>query len=191
MRDTIETTLNEDGIYRANRNSKNVATYAQSELDWRERNPQGALGVLKDGDYINDALINMSKEIIQNSNQLNYQMRTLENSIDRYWNDLVDYRHIKNNKHREYNDLISDQNNLLNDIDKRNNSYGLWRYKDDFYYRASPQSELCIGNAEKISKEISSRYPINVCIVDDLNDIPNNIKYISFDTYFISKKSII
>ena len=22
-------------------------------------------------------------------------MRTLENSIDRYWNDLVDYRHIK------------------------------------------------------------------------------------------------
>lgn len=191
MRDTIETTLNEDGIYRANRNSKNVATYAQSELDWRERNPQGALGVLKDGDYINDALINMSKEIIQNSNQLNYQMRTLENSIDRYWNDLVDYRHIKNNKHREYNDLISDQNNLLNDIDKRNNSYGLWRYKDDFYYRASPQSELCIGNAEKISKEISSRYPINVRIVDDLNDISNNIKEIRFDTVFISKKSII
>lgn len=191
MRDIIETKLNEDGIYRANRNSKNVATYGQSEYDWIQGNSHGALGVLKDGDYINDALINISKEISQNSNQLNYQMRTLENSIDRYWNTRVDYRHIKNNKHREYNNLISDQNSLLNSINEKNYPFGLWRYKDDFYYRASSQSELCIGNAEKISKEISSRYPMNVHIVDDLNNIPNNIKEIKFDTVCISKKSII
>ena len=63
MRDIIETKLDEDGIYHANRNSKNVATYRQPEHDWIERNPHGALGVLKDGDYINDAFVKRSAKL--------------------------------------------------------------------------------------------------------------------------------
>ena len=188
---TIETELDQNGIYSAKHNNKNITTYEQSELDWIEKNPHGALGVLHDSCNINDALIVMSKNLIQNSNQLNHQLQYLENTHDRYWNAQDDYRHIENNEYRKYRNLLDDQNSLLDNIHDSNYPCGLWRYKDDFYYRASPQSELCIGNKEKISKEISSRYPMNVHIVDDLNNIPNNIKEIRFDTVFISTKSII
>ena len=87
MRDTIETTLNEDGIYRANRNSKNVATYAQSELDWRERNPQGALGVLKDGDYGTASLdglkgVNFGRSYEKEKATLNKALAQMEETID-------------------------------------------------------------------------------------------------------------
>lgn len=115
----------------------------------------------------------------------------LENVNNRYLNAQYDYSNIENNEYRKYRNLFDAQNNLLNHIHNSNYPYGIWRYKNDFYYRASPQSELCIGNKEKISKEISSRYPMNIHIIDDLNNIPNNIKEIRFDTVFISTKSII
>lgn len=126
-----------------------------------------------------------------NIRQYNQNVNYLENVNSKYWNAQYEYLNIKNNEYTKYKNLLIAQNDLLYNINSSNYPYGIWRYGDNFYYRPSPQSELCIGNAEKISKEISSRYPINVCIVDDLNDIPNNIKYISFDTYFISKKSIL
>ena len=115
----------------------------------------------------------------------------LENVNNRYWNAQYDYSNIENNEYIKYKNLLDRQDDLLNHIHNSNYPCGLWRYKDDFYYRASPQSELCIGNKEKISKEISSRYPMNIHIIDDLNNIPNNIKEIRFDTVFISTKSII
>lgn len=133
----------------------------------------------------------MQYDFQSNIRQYNQNVNYLENVNNRYWNAQYEYLNIKNNEYTKYKNLLIAQNDLLYNINSSNYPYGIWRYGDNFYYRPSPQSELCIGNAEKISKEISSRYPINVCIVDDLNDIPNNIKYISFDTYFISKKSIL
>lgn len=125
-----------------------------------------------------------------NIRQLDRHLRHLENANDKYWNAQDDYDYIENNEFRKYRNLLDAQNNLLNNIHS-NYPFGIWRYKGDFYYRASPQSELCSGNKENISKEISSRYALNVHIVDDLNNIPNNIKEIRFDTVFISVKSII
>lgn len=145
---------------------------------------------IKKYDDSNRQLLKRQSDFQYNIRQYNRDVAYLENSIDRYWNAQDDYLHIENNEYRKYRNLLDAQNNLLDNIHS-NYQHGLWKYKDDFYYRASPQSELCIGNAEKISKEISSRYPMNVHIVDDLNNIPNNIKEIKFDTVFLSKKSII
>lgn len=126
-----------------------------------------------------------------NIKQYNRDISYLENSIYRYWNAQNQYANIENNEFRKYKELEDAQNSLLDDINNKNYPCGIWRYKNNYYYRASPQSKLCIGNAEEISKEIKSRYSINVHIVDDLNNIPNNIKEIKFDTTFISIKSII
>ena len=149
-----------------------------------------------DEDFIRLNSFNKQFSLVQydfqsNIRQYNQNVNYLENVNSKYWNVQYEYLNIENNEYTKYKNLLIAQNDLLYNINSSNYPYGIWRYGDNFYYRPSPQSELCIGNAEKISKEISSRYPINVCIVDDLNDIPNNIKYISFDTYFISKKSIL
>lgn len=153
------------------------------------------------GEIVNEEvqkIDNFNKQFSLQQSDLQYNIRQydknvgyLENVNDRYWNAQDDYRHIENNEYRKYRNLLDSQNNLLDHIDNSNYPYSLWRYKDEFYYRASLQSELCIGNKEKISKEISSRYPMNVHIVDDLNNIPNNIKEMKFNTAHISTKSII
>ena len=142
-------------------------------------------------DNLNRQFSILQSDFQYNIRQYDKNVGYLENVNNRYWNAQYDYSNIENNEYIKYKNLLDCQDDLLNHIHNSNYPCGLWKYKDDFYYRASPQSELCIGNAEKISKEISSRYPINVRIVDDLNDISNNIKEIRFDTVFISKKSII
>ena len=142
-------------------------------------------------DYINTQFSIVQSDFHHNIRQHDKNVGYLENVNNRYWNAQYVYSNIQDNEYRKYRNLLYGQNNLHNHIHNSNNPCGLWRYKDDFYYRASPQSELCIGNKEKISKEISSRYPMNVHIVDDLNNIPNNIKEIRFDTVFISVSSII
>ena len=142
-------------------------------------------------DNLNKQSLVIQSDLQYNIRQLDRDLRHLENTHDRYWNAQYEYSNIEDNEYIKYKNLLDRQDDLLNHIHNSNYPCGLWRYKDDFYYRASPQSELCIGNKEKISKEISSRYPMNVHIVDDLNNIPNNIKEIKFDTVFISTKSII
>jgi len=142
-------------------------------------------------DNLNRQFSILQSDFQYNIRQYDKNVGYLENVNNRYWNAQYDYSNIENNEYIKYKNLLDRQDDLLNHIHNSNYPCGLWRYKDDFYYRASPQSELCIGSAEKISKEISSRYPINVQIVDDLNNIPNNIKEIRFDTVFISKRSII
>ncbi|WP_151943474.1 hypothetical protein [Aliarcobacter butzleri] len=112
----------------------------------------------------------MQYDFQSNIRQYNQNVNYLENVNNRYWNAQYEYLNIKKNEYTKYKNLLIAQNDLLYNINSSNYPYGIWRYGDNFYYRPSPQSELCIGNAEKISKEISSRYPINVCIVDDLND---------------------
>lgn len=142
-------------------------------------------------DNLNRQFSILQSDFQYNIRQYDKNVVYLENVNNRYWNTQDEYFNIKDNEFRKYRNLLDAQNNLLNHIHNSNYPCGLWRYKDDFYYRASPQSELCIGNKEKISKEISSRYPMNIHIIDDLNNIPNNIKEIRFDTVFISTKSII
>lgn len=142
-------------------------------------------------DNLNRQFSILQSDFQYNIRQYDKNVGYLENVNNRYWNAQYEYSNIENNEYRKYRNLLDDQNNLLNNIYKSNYPCGLWRYEDDFYYRASPQSELCIGNKEKISKEISSRYPMNVHIVDDLNNISNNTKEMKFDTAFISTKSII
>lgn len=142
-------------------------------------------------DYINKQFSIVQSDFHQNIRQYDRNVDYLESINYKYWNTQYEYSNIENNEFQKYINLKKRQDDLINHINNSNYSNGLWRYKDIFYYRASPQNELCIGNAERISSEISSRYPINVRIIDDLNNIPNNIKEISFDTVFISKKSII
>lgn len=142
-------------------------------------------------DNLNRQFSILQSDFQYNIRQYDKNVGYLENVNNRYWNAQYEYSNIENNEYRKYRNLLDDQNNLLNNIYKSNYPCGLWRYEDDFYYRASPQSEVCIGNKEKISKEISSRYPMNVHIVDDLNNISNNTKEMKFDTAFISTKSII
>lgn len=140
-------------------------------------------------DEFNRELQTRQSDFQYNIRQYDKNVGYLENVNNRYWNAQCEYSNIENNEYIKYKNLLDAEDNLLNNIHS-NYQYGLWRYKEDFYYRASPQSKLCIGNAEKISKEISSRHLINARIVDDLNNIPNNIKEIRFDTVSISKKSI-
>lgn len=142
-------------------------------------------------DNLNRQFSILQSDFQYNIRQYDKNVGYLENVNDRYWNAQYEYSNIEDNEYRKYRNLLDSQNNLLDRIDNSNYPYGLWRYKDDFYYKASTQSELCIGNKEKISKEISSRYPMNVHIVDDLSNIPNNIKEMKFNTAYISTKSII
>lgn len=142
-------------------------------------------------DNLNRQFSILQSDFQYNIRQYDKNVGYLENVNNRYWNAQYDYSNIENNEYIKYKNLLDCQDDLLNHIHNSNYPCGLWKYKDDFYYRASPQSELCIGNKEKISKEISSRYPMNIHIIDDLNNIPNNIKEIRFDTVFISTKSII
>ena len=142
-------------------------------------------------DYINRQFSTLQSNFHQNIRQYDRNIDYLQSVNFKYWNTQFAYSNIENNEFQKYINLKKRQDELINHINNSNYSYGLWRYKEDFYYRASPQNELCIGNAERISSEISSRYPINVRITDDLNNIPNNIKEIKFDTIFLSKKSIL
>ena len=153
------------------------------------------------GEVINDELQNFINDnkvlsmiqggIHNNIRQYDRNVAYLENVNDRYIASQNNYYQIENNISNKYSNLKYEQDRLKDHINNSNYPYGFWRYKKLFYYRASPESELCKGNVQEISEEISSRYPMNVHIIPDLNNIPNNIKEIKSDTVFLSIKSII
>ena len=153
------------------------------------------------GELIDDEL----QEFIDNNEQLsmiqtgiNYNIKQFDKNVNylngtmnKYWNSQHSYSQIENNENIKYSNLKSKQDALIGQINSSNFPCGLWRFKDKYYYRPKPELDLCIGNAEKISEEISGRYPINVKLIPDLNNVINNVKEIRSDTVFLSIKSII
>jgi len=135
-------------------------------------------------------------EIIANGvrasvNELNLVSKSNEHANQRFWNAEFNRQDIINYEYMKYSNLKNQQDQLMSHINNANYPFGLWKFENLFYYRASPTSKLYKGNAETISEIISSNYPINVHIVSDLNNIPNNLKELKFDTTFLSIKSII
>lgn len=153
------------------------------------------------GEFVKDELqalddINQDTKIIlrdfnRNITQYDKNINYLDNVNNKYWLAQRDLQHIENNEFRKYDNLKCAEVNLLQSINNSNLPYGIWKYKKKFYYRPKPNLDLCEGNTEEISKAISSRYPFNVQIVSDLNNIPNNPKEMRFDTVFIAEKSVI
>lgn len=143
-------------------------------------------------------IINNNKALSMIQNGMNQNIMQYDRSVaylasinDRYFEEQAKYNCIQNDVVIKYNDLKYEQDRLKNHIDNANNSYGLWQYKKEFYYRASPISELCKGDAQQTSEDISARYPMNVQLISDLNNLINNPKEIRSDTVYISTKSII
>lgn len=139
----------------------------------------------------NATLLAIQNGFEQNIRHYDRNVTYFESVNNRYWASQNNYYQIESNEARKYGDLKYEQDRLQEHIDRSNFPCGLWRYKKQFNYRATPTSKLCKGNAEEISEEISSRYPMNVHILPDLNNIPNNTKEIKSDTVFLSSKSII
>ena len=143
--------------------------------------------------FINDnkALSIIQKGINHNIMQYDRNVANLGSVNDRYFEEVAKYNYIQNDVARKYGDLKYDQDQLKSHIDNANYPYGHWKYKKRFYYRASPSSELCKGNTEQISEDISERYPMNVQLIPDLNNLINKPKEIRSYTVYISTKSII
>jgi len=133
----------------------------------------------------------MMSNIDQQTNSLNRISQNAENTVQRYNNTLFNLNQIANNIKFQYNELANNEQKLLSLINDANAPYGIWRYKNDFFYRPASDLDLVKGNIEKICKEIGSRYNINLSIVSDLNNILHNIKEIKVNTVSISIKSII
>lgn len=129
----------------------------------------------------------INHNIMQFDENLNY----LNGTMNKYWNFRHNYSQIENNENIKYSSLKFEQDSLLTHINNSNFPYGIWRFKNKFFYRPKPELELCIGNAEEISEEISARYPKNVKLISDLNNVINNVKEIRSDTVFLATKSII
>jgi len=134
----------------------------------------------------------VATQTIQKINgQLNYELKQynnyislIENMNQRYLNVEVSRQWNNNNEINKYNALMEKQNDLLNN--RINFSeIRLWRYKNKLYYRTN-SGELIIDNHIEIQKELSSRYAIDVCIVNDMNDVLNNSKQIRINTVFIA-----
>ncbi len=122
----------------------------------------------------------------------NRNVRNFENSNNRYWNAQIDYNQIMNNERVRYDFFSQKAYSITSDINKPNQLIRLWRYGNLYYYRPSPFSDMIVGDKEKISKEISSRYSnVNIVFVDDLN---NALSYknaeIRVDTTYIADNSI-
>lgn len=145
---------------------------------------------LEELNHVNQELSMLKTDFNHNIRQYNKDLNYLENMNNRYWASQNDYYHIENNEARKYSNLKCDEDNLLDHINNSNYPYGLWRYKKKYYYRPTPETDFSKGTIEEISKDISSRYPMSVHSIPDLNNIPNNIKEIKFDTVFISEKAI-
>lgn len=139
----------------------------------------------------NEQLSMIQAGINFNIKQFDKNVNYLNGTMNKYWNSQYSYSQIENNENIKYSNLKSKQDALIGQINSSNFPCGLWRFKDKYYYRPKPELDLCIGNAEKISEEISGRYPINVKLIPDLNNVINNVKEIRSDTIFLSSKSII
>lgn len=129
--------------------------------------------------------------INHNIRQFDKNLNYLNGTMNKYWNTQHSYSQIENNENMKYTNIKFEQDSLLTHINNSNFPYGIWRFKDKFYYRPNSELDLCIGNTEKISEDISARYPYNVKLIPDLNNVINNVKEIRSDTVFLSIKSII
>jgi hypothetical protein len=139
----------------------------------------------------NNGFPSMQPVVNSQYNSFDRMVQKIEHANQRYWNAEFDRQGIINNEYWKYSNLKNQQDQLMSHINNANYPYGLWKFENLFYYRASPTSKLYKGNAEAICEAISSNYPLNVHIVSDLNNIPNNLKELKFDTIFLSIKSII
>lgn len=91
--------------------------------------------------------------------------------------------------HDQYYTLKDWENNIMSRINY--SSIRFWRFKDKFYYRHTPNTNLVVGNKKTIVQEISSRFNTNVHIVKDLNDVLlSTTKQIRVNTVFIEINSI-
>jgi len=111
------------------------------------------------------------------------------NTYNEYWLAEEDRKQVMYNEGNKYSFLKNKENHILS---KMNNPLiRFWRFKDKFYYRDTPRSELIVGNKKTIVQEISSRFMINIHIVKDLNDVLiNATKEIRVDTVYIAINSI-
>jgi hypothetical protein len=176
MNDTFEAFLNKDGIYNSVKKD-----YNHGELDNIVQYTHGFISAVQ----------NMRNNLIDEVNMFNQAIQHKENTIQRYWIQEANFNQIANNEWNKYQNLLNSEQDYLSYINNSNYPYGIWRFKHKFYYRQNPDSNLCSGTAEEISKELSSRYPVNFHLLSDLNTAKNNMNEIKFNTVLMSIKSII
>ena len=131
---------------------------------------------------------NMNHEL----NRFNHNLQNHENAQNNYWDIEANYNQIIQNEQTKYNFFKFKENAILSSINMQNKPIRAWRYKNEFFYRPSLFSDLISGTKEEIAKEIGSRYGnINICFVDDLNDVISNKKIeIRINTTYIAVNSI-
>ncbi|MDD2697923.1 MAG: DUF87 domain-containing protein [Arcobacteraceae bacterium] len=148
----------------------------------------GDIGALAQyGDNLQNEIENFTNGVIVATNSLNQASRNIENANQRFWNAEFNRQGIVNNETNKYSTLLSSQNNLLQRINFL--EIRLWRYKKEFSFRDN-SGQLITGDKTKIEQELSSRYGVNVCIVNDLNDVLQNKYEIKINTIFIAINSI-
>lgn len=174
MSNQFDTFKDNDGIYKVNKN-----------------NNYGLSTSLQNANTFIGAVQDIRSSLIREVDMFNQAIEYKEHTNQRYWNGEVNFNQIINNENNKYQNLLNCEQNYLSHINSSNYPYGIWRYKKDFYYRPNPDSNLCSGNVEEISKELSSRYPVNFHLIPDLNIARNNINEVKFDTVYLSTKSII
>lgn len=119
--------------------------------------------------------------------QYENSVRYLEHTNQRYWQAEANRQSVWNNEANKYGLLMSSQNNLLNQINYP--EIRLWRYQNHLYYR-SRNGQLIIDNQIEIQKELSSRYGIDVYIVNDINNVLRGNNNIRINTIFIAINSL-
>lgn len=130
-----------------------------------------------------NALATVNNGIIPQLTNYENSIRYLEHTNQRYWQAEANRQSIWNNEANKYSLLINLQNNLLNQINYP--EIRLWRYQNHLYYRTR-NGQLIIDNQIEIQKELSSRYGIDIHIVNDMNNILRSNNNIRINTIFIT-----
>jgi len=194
MRDTIDVKQNLDGSYSQAPCSVSITGDIGALAQYGDK-PQNEIEnfvnrAIVATNSLNQATINFensANRAIVATNSLNQATINFENANQRYWNAEFNRQSIVNNETNRYNTLLQNQNNLFQRINFL--EIQLWRYKKEFFFRAN-SGQLISGDKTKIEQELSNRYGVNVCIVNDLNDVLQNIYEIKVDTTFIAINSI-
>ena len=167
---TLNTKQNQNGTYEVHDEQNEINT------------------LVTQGSDLLPALYNVYQEVTQANNLLDQTAQGTERAIQRYNNAETNRQWIIYNEVQKYNELMQKQNNLLSWVN--NPEIKFWRYKDKLSYRTN-SGQLIIDNHTEIQKELSSRYPENVCIVNDMNDALKNINQYRVNTVFIAINNII
>jgi hypothetical protein len=142
---------------------------------------------LRDGINTTNALATVNNGIIPQLTQYENSVRYLEHTNQRYWQAEANRQSAWNNEASKYGSLMSSQNNLLNQINYL--EIRLWRYQNHLYYRTR-NGQLLIDNQIEIQKELSSRYGLDVYIVNDMNNVLRGNNNIRINTVFIAINSL-